>query len=319
MIDKLARVNDRMITLLGRVLLSTTLHVILASGAFGVLIYYVLWYITTKYGIDISQRNLGFLAVSVFTVLYGSNTKHFWIYTPENYGRILISRIPSLFGVEDITNSEKIERPKKQRAVFEGLAGKWPWETSAQENNPISLTKTTPLNVSVDAQSSEGLTIKVKLVGAMSAIPDSNLVWHNRASESAAIDLYTARINAEAQTLIRGGSSDSILANPTEFFEELKKLFGGDRITEEEQRTGRFVSNITVESAVRDTSTQKLDEARANAVKVKEILDTVIPSCGGNQILEQAVAISVLGIEKAEVPTNINIAANPGKGKKGKP
>ncbi len=303
-----------MITFLGRIV---TLYIIILSITAGFLVNYALKYVLVKYGMDFILPYSNYISWSVFIVLYGSNLKRLWIYTPENHGQILVSGIPSIFGTKDIVDSDNIERPTKQRAVFEGWSGKWPWETAAKDSNPISLVKTTPLNISVEAQSADNLTIKAKFVGAMSAIPDANLVWHNRANESAAVDLYKARIHAEAQKLIREGLSAAIVVDPTKFFKPLNDLFGGKKINEEEQRTGRFVSSITVEFAVRDEGTQKLDEAKANASKVRDILDTIIPACGGNQILEQAVAIEVLGLGKAEIPTNINIT-DPGKGKKGK-
>ena len=286
---------------------ATTLQVAVTSIVVGFIFNYVIGIICTKIGFSMINHN--YVGWSLYIITYGLIFNRIWVYVPENNGQIFINTLPNIRGTPDIKTAKDIVMPENQIAVMEGVSGVWPWYKRAGE--PISLVRTVPIPIQItSAQTKDNQLVSVDIIAALTAIPGKSLVWYNRTDETAAIKLFSARISSTAQKIIRSKKARELLKDPNKCFESLALLFSGDEMSPEEIKTGRHVSNISIISTTKSDTTEKLDEAQANAATVKAILQDIIPPCNNNVLLEQTVAAQVLGGVIAP-QTNLNI--NPGK------
>jgi hypothetical protein len=270
--------------------------------------------ITAKTGIYIPLPN--YIATGIIILILGALAKHMYVFTPKNNMRILVSLIPDFGGVREINSTKDIKSPKKQIPVGEGISLKAPWYRNDGDDGLVSLVKTVPINIITSTQSKDDKVVEVEVIAALSAIPGKDVVWYKRADEDAAKKMYEARLEIETQKIIRRTKSSVIIKDPVTTFSKLEKLFGKEAISDTERRTGRILSNVGVKSAELDSPTQRLDEAKANAQKIADILDTVLPSCNGNQILEQTIGARAVDAINNNQASTINVQQVKGKGGK---
>lgn len=286
---------------------SMTLQVIIASIVVGFIFNSIIGMICSK--IEFTWINPNYIGWALYVVIYGLSLDRILKFVKENTGQLFISILPGFDSTPDIKKTDEIKRPSKQIALLEGVWLIWPWYKEA--GDPISLVKTVPIKVEIDsAQTKDKQLVSAKIIAAMTAIPGENLVWHNRSDEAAAEKLFSAQIRIEAEKIIKSSDSEIILSNPIDTFKDLKNLFGGEMMTSQENKTGRYISNVSIESVSKSDTTEELDQAKENAGKMKEILDTLIPSCNGNTVLEQTVIARAIGAQLG-AQTNLNI--NSGK------
>ena len=304
---------DRLFLQIYGVITSMTLQVVLATILVGFSINEGVVYLISKLPIQIMTQlpNPNYIGAAVCIILYGMFIGRFWKYTKENYGQILISTIPNFTGAQEISDIKEIKRSKKQIVILEGLTGKWPWLIEAGE--PISLKKTVPIDIEIDCPSSDSKIITIKAVASMKANPGNDLIWHDRTDEAAAKAIFQAGLELAFQKRTREVSSDLITSDPDEIYKDVIAKYGGDAIVEKEKLTGRIVGDISIRSVEKDTTTQALDESKANALLIRDILNIVIPACNNNPVLEQAVGATVIQATVAPA-TNVNLVT----GKSGK-
>lgn len=284
-----------------------TLQVIVVSIIVGLIFNSIIGMICTK--IEFTRINHNYIGWTLYVILYGLSLDRIHKSVKENTGQIFINTLPGFDSTPNIERTEDIKRPSKQIALLEGEWLIWPWYKEA--GDPISLVRTVPIDVKIDSvQTNDLQLLSVEIIAAMTAIPGENLVWHNRSDEDAARKLFDAEIRISAEKIIKGSTSENVLTKPDEVFKPLKELFGGEKMSSEENRTGRYISNISIRSVSKSDTTEELDQAKDNAIKMKDILDTLIPSCNGNTVLEQTVIARAIGANLGS-QTNLNI--NPGK------
>jgi hypothetical protein len=284
-----------------------TLQVVIASIVVGFIFNSIIGMICSK--IEFTMINHNYIGWALYVIVYGLSLDRIHKSVKENTGQLFIKTLPGFDSTPDIKKADEIKRPSKQIALLEGEWLIWPWYKEA--GDAISLVKTVPIKVEIDsAQTNDKQLVTVKIIAAMTAIPGENLVWHNRSDESAAEKLFAAQIRIEAEKIIKSSDSENILSNPIETFKDLKDLFGGEMMSSQENRTGRYISNVSIESVSKSDTTEELDQAKENAGKMKEILDTLIPSCNGNTVLEQTVIARAIG---AQLGSQTNLTINSGK------
>lgn len=284
-----------------------TLQVVIASIVVGFIFNSIIGMICSK--IEFTMINPNYIGWALYVIVYGLSLDRIHKSVKENTGQLFIRTLPGFDSTPDIKKADEIKRPSKQMALLEGEWLIWPWYKEA--GNAISLVKTVPIKVEIDsAQTKDRQLVSVKIIAAMTAIPGENLIWHNRSDEAAAEQLFSAQIRIEAEKIIKNSESEDILSNPIETFNGLKNLFGGEMMSSQENRTGRYISNVSIESVSKSDTTEELDQAVQNAEKIKRILQELVKECNNNTVLEQTVVAAAIGA-KLGPQTNLNI--NSGK------
>lgn len=280
-----------------------TLQVVIISIIVGFIFNSIIGIICSK--IEFTRINSNYIGWALYVVIYGLSLDRIHKSVKENTGQLFIRTLPGLDSTPDIKRADEIKRPSKQIALLEGEWLIWPWYKEA--GDAISLVKTVPIEVEIDsAQTKDKQLVTIKIIAAMTAIPGENLVWHNRSDETAAEKLFAAQIRIEAEKIIKNSDSEDILSNPIETFKDLKDLFGGEMMSSQENRTGRYISNVSIESVSKSDTTEELDQAVVNAGKIKVILQELVKECNGNTVLEQTVVAAAIGA-KLGPQTNLNI------------
>jgi hypothetical protein len=217
-----------------------------------------------------------------------------------------------------LSNSGEINTTRGQRVITTGINWKWPWELPI--GDPIKLERFTHTG-NTKSQASDGQELNVPWTIILGRIPDMRLLRGETIDKASVIESFTTDADLFIQSILKEGTSSTILANPRTFFEPKLKQFKDDKLFDAtEDSTGFSVERLSVSAATKNIESIKVDEDQANASKIDKTVSEALKSVRGEgEIVKSMIVAAAL---RAQVPDNVLVALSSGGrqqgGKKGR-